>query len=246
MSAGGYDASLFERLAAVEDRSFWYRARSRLVVAVLRRWFPSAASVLEVGSGAGGVLAAVRAALPGVRLVGAEPSAEALAIARTRLPDDVELVQADALSLEFEREFDVVCALDVLEHVEDDVRALERFGEVVRPGGGLVLLVPQHPRLWSDMDRIAHHVRRYTRDELRTKVMRARFEVVHASSFVSFLLPAMVVSRALRRRYDPVQELDPGLLNPLFERVLDAERGLIERGASLPFGGSLLLVARKA
>jgi hypothetical protein len=51
--------------------------------------------------------------------------------------------------------------------------------------------------------------------------------------------------RLLRRPYDPVRELVPGALNPLFERILGGERRLIDRGVSLPFGASLLLVARK-
>jgi SAM-dependent methyltransferase len=243
---GGYDAALFERLAEVEPRSFWYRARARLVVDVLRRRFPGARSVLEVGSGAGGMLAALRHAFPDMRLVGAEPASEALAIARRRLPADVVLVQADAASLELGPDFDVVCALDVLEHVDDDRGALERLREVLRPNGGIVVLVPQHRWLWSEMDRIARHVRRYGRRELCDKLRRSGFEVLETSSFVSLLLPAMVVSRAVRRgRYDPVRELAPGPLNGVFERVLDGERRLIARGVSFPFGGSLLVVGRR-
>jgi hypothetical protein len=61
-------------------------------------------------------------------------------------------------------------------------------------------------------------------------------------------MPAMVVSRfvdRLRGKTDPVSNLQPGRLNGVFERVLDGERRLIERGVSLPFGGSLLLMGRK-
>jgi hypothetical protein len=139
--------------------------------------------------------------------------------------------------------------LDVLEHVQDDAGALSALARSARPGGGVFLLVPQHPSLWSDMDRVAHHARRYRRDELVGKVREAGLEVDYVGSFVTTLLPAMVFSRALRRAlrrpYDPVRELEPGPLNPVFERILGAERRLIGRGISLPFGGSLLLVARK-
>jgi hypothetical protein len=114
---------------------------------------------------------------------------------------------------------------------------------------GIVVLVPQHPRLWSAMDDVAHHVRRYTRRELVGKVEAAGFRVEQATSFVSTLLPAMVLSRVARRispkPYDPVAELKPGALNGVFERVLDGERRLIERGVSLPAGGSLLVVGRR-
>jgi SAM-dependent methyltransferase len=246
--SSGYDASLYEAIARAEPESFWFRARNRLIVSTVRRHFPDARSLLEVGCGTGFVLSALREALPGLRLVGSELLEEGLEVARRRLPDDVELVRLDAAEMPFQAEFDVVGAFDVLEHVEDDEAALAGMRRAVRDGGGVVLLVPQHPRLWSEMDVVARHARRYTRRDLAGKVERAGFEVVAASSFVSSLLPAMAASRAarrlLRRPYDPVAELTPGPLNGVFERVLDGERKLIERGWSLPVGGSLLVVGR--
>src|SRR5918994_2471212 len=96
-SAGSepYDAALFEALAAVEADSFWFRARNRLIVSTLRRHFPAAGSLLELGCGTGFVLAALREAFPAWRLVGSELYEEGLAVARARL-FRVELVQADA------------------------------------------------------------------------------------------------------------------------------------------------------
>jgi SAM-dependent methyltransferase len=244
----GFDVDLFEPLAAVEPRSFWFRGRNRLVVSLMRRFFPAARSFLEVGCGAGVVLEALHAELPQLRLVGGDLYPEAIEIARERVPD-AEFVLLDALSLEFHDEFDVVAAFDVLEHIDDDEEVLRRLGVAARPGGGVIILVPQHRWLWSAHDEIVEHRRRYTRSELVTKVRGAGLEILRVSSFVSALLPAMALSRVVdrvrRRPYDPVARLEPGFLNGFFERLLDGERVLIERGVSLPFGGSLLVVARK-
>jgi SAM-dependent methyltransferase len=192
------------------------------------------------------VLEALREAFPDWRLVGSELYEEGLAVARGRL-SGVELVQADARSLPWREEFDVVGAFDVLEHVEEDEAVLAQMHEAARQG--IVVLVPQHPRLWSAMDDVAHHVRRYTRRDLVGKVEAAGFRVDQATSFVSALLPALVLSRIARRispkPYDPVAELKPGALNGVFERILDGERRLVERGVSLPAGGSLLVVGRR-
>jgi SAM-dependent methyltransferase len=192
------------------------------------------------------VLEALLAEFPGWRLVGSELYEEGLAVARGRL-SGVELVQADARSLPWRDELDVVGAFDVLEHVQEDEQVLAQMHAACRQG--IVVLVPQHPRLWSAMDDVAHHVRRYTRRELVRKVRAAGFRVEQATSFVSSLLPAMVLSRVARRispkPYDPVAELRPGALNGVFERILDGERRLVERGVSLPAGGSLLVVGRK-
>ena len=245
----GFDPAFFDRLPEVEPRSFWFRARNRLIVSVLRRHFSAAHSLLEVGCGTGFVLAGLREAFPAWRLVGSELFPEALEYARERLDGAVELVELDAREMPYEGEFDVVGAFDVIEHIADDEGVLSGMRRAVTGGGGLLLMVPQHPRLWSEADDLAHHVRRYTRRELVGKVRAAGFEVGSATSFVSSLLPAMVLSRLARRisprPYDPVAELRPGALNAVFERILDGERRLIERGVSLPAGGSLLVVARK-
>ena len=242
----GFDPDLFEPLADVEERSFWFQARNRLIVSMLKRHFPDARSFLEVGCGGGVVLAAVHEALPHLRVVGSELYADGLEVARRRVPD-VELVELDARELPYVAEFDVVGAFDVLEHIDEDELVLSQMARAVRPGGGVLVLVPQHPRLWSEHDEIVEHRRRYTRKELVAKARRAGVEVVAVSSFVTTLLPAMAVSRIVDRvrgRTNPIANLEPGPLNGVFERVLDGERKLIERGVSLPVGGSLLLVGR--
>ena len=237
-----YDVAWFEQLASIEAKSFWFRARNRLIVSMLRKHFPDAEKMLELGVGTGYVLTGIHDEIPGLRLVGSDLYEEGLVFARQRLPD-VEFARLDARALPYHDEFDVVGAFDVLEHVEDDSLILENVWQALRPGGGTILLVPQHPRLWSEADVMANHVRRYVRRDLVAKVRAAGFDPVRVTSFVTTLLPAMAVSR--RGPYDPIRALVPGRLNRMFEAILDAERKLIERGISLPVGGSLLVVGRK-
>jgi ubiquinone/menaquinone biosynthesis C-methylase UbiE len=246
---GAFEAEEYERLARLEASSFWFRGRNRLIVWALERYFPDARSLLEVGCGTGFVLSAVRAAFPPLDLVGGELSNSALRIARRRLPD-ARLLRMDARRLPRDERFDVVGAFDVLEHVEDDERVLAELSRVVRPGGGALLCVPQHPRLWSEADDVAGHVRRYTQKELTRKVRDADLAVRRASSFVSLSLPLMAISRWRQRRpgsgYDQWDELEQGRgVQWMLGRMLDADIALIRRGVSLPAGGSLLVVAEK-
>jgi hypothetical protein len=109
--------------------------------------------------------------------------------------------------------------------------------------------VPHHQFLWSRADEYARHVRRYTTRESIDKVKRAGFEVARVTSFVSLLLPLMIISRftqKFRKQDDPTSELriNP-MLNAGFEKTLDLERRIIRTGLSFPLGGSLLVVAHR-
>lgn len=242
------DRGLFERLAAVEPDSFWFVARNRLLIWALQSYFPAAASLLEVGCGAGFVLQGFQQARPDLRLVGGDPFPPALDVARHRVPG-AELLQLDGQMVPFDAEFDVVCAFDVLEHVDDDAAMLAQMVRAVRPAGGVMITVPQHRWLWGVADDFALHRRRYTRPGLLGRMARAGLEHVWATSFVSLLVPAMALAR-LRPHplsaYDPVHELRPGrTLNRVLEGVLRVEQAIIERGRSLPVGGSLVAIARR-
>jgi SAM-dependent methyltransferase len=246
-SPTGYDAALFETIAALEPTSFWFRGRNKVILWAIGRWFPDARSLLEVGCGTGYVLSAIRASRPDLDVVGAEFFPDGLHLARRRL-EGVPLVQADARSLGIEEAFDVVGAFDVLEHIDRDDEALQAMLTALRPGGGLVVTVPQHRWLWSEADEFAGHARRYTRRELTQRMRDAGFEVLRTTSFVTFLLPVISTSRliAKRRSYSLEREFGlPRWIDRTFERSLDVERAAISRGVSFPAGGSLLVVARR-
>jgi 2-polyprenyl-3-methyl-5-hydroxy-6-metoxy-1,4-benzoquinol methylase len=245
---GGYDSALFEKFAELEPNSWWFRSRNRLIEHTVRAHFPAARRVLEVGCGTGYTMLALLAALPDAGLTGTELYEEGLAIARRRLPD-VSFEQLDVLTMDQRGAYDLVGAFDVLEHIGDDAGALRALHAAIVPGGGLVLTVPQHPALWSEADVYAYHERRYRRFELVQRLEAAGFVVERVTSFVTLLAPLMVASR-LRERFgapfDPLREFAiPQRLDRAFDAVARVEQRLLAHGASLPFGGSLLAVARR-
>jgi len=244
-----YPDELFPVLAKLEDESFWFRSRNRLIKWALERYGNAPRSFLEVGCGTGYVLAGMRSAFPTLQLTGVELFFAGLPFARARV-SDAELLQADAASLPFRDEFAAAGAFDVLEHIPDDDAALAGISEAIQPGGLLLVTVPQHPWLWSAPDEVAGHKRRYTRRELATKVERAGFEVLKLTSFVSLLLPAMAVSRRMRRGdhrdYDIASEFrTTQSINRLLERIMVAELSAIRRGVTFPVGGSLFVAATR-
>src|SRR5882724_4394597 len=247
-ATNGFKPEYFSNLARLEEGNFWFRARNRLIQWALGNYFPHADSFFEIGCGTGFVLKGVREASPGLRLAGSEIFGDGLVFARARLPG-VDLYQMDARQIPFECEFDVVAAFDVLEHIVEDDAVLRQMFKATKPGGGLLMTVPQHRFLWSAIDEHSMHERRYSRGELRSKVEQAGFRIQRMTSFISLLLPPMIYSRMRRnssRDFKLWKEFEISrLLNALLGSILTAERAMIERGVSFPAGGSLLLIAKR-
>jgi ubiquinone/menaquinone biosynthesis C-methylase UbiE len=244
------DFTHFKQVAEIEPKHFWYRSRNELILWAIKRYFSGAQNICEIGCGSGYVLSAIEASFPTAKLRGSDASTAGLSFASNRV-GSAELFQMDARSVPFAEEFDVIGVFDVLEHIEEDVVVLREMYRATKRGGGIVITVPQHRFLWGPMDEYSCHVRRYGKRELVDKVEQAGFRVERCTSFVSLLLPLMIVSRLLLEgKVNRDGGLPPGLkvhgaVNKLFEKVLSAERAIIRRGGNLAAGGSLMLVARK-
>jgi SAM-dependent methyltransferase len=242
----GFKPNYFENLFQMEADSFWFRCRNRLIIWALKKYFADCKSLLEVGCGTGFVLTAVSEAIPKWELAGSEFFSEGLAYAKTRLPS-VDLFQLDARRMPFENRYDVIGAFDVIEHIVEDEDVLRELYRGSR--NGIILTVPQHQFLWSTADEYACHKRRYSAAELRQKVEAAGFEVVRMTSFVSLLLPALLLARLKKvpvEQFDPMAEFNKSRrIDKLLESILNFEQGFIRLGWNLPLGGSLLLIARK-
>ena len=246
---GGTDADYaFDGILEAEARHFWFRGRSRLIEWGLSKYFPSASRLLEIGCGTGFVLAEIRKRFPGLEAVATDSLLESLRHAAARLGPEVPLLQVDARDIPYVEDFDVLGAFDVVEHIDEDEAVLRAMFRALRPGGGLLLTVPQHPFLWSAVDDWSRHRRRYTRAELLGKLAGAGFEPLRTTSFSTLLLPAILLARArpAPAEFDPCCELriHPAL-NALFGGLSALERTLIRTGLSLPAGGSLFAVARR-
>lgn len=248
-AGGGFKSEYFSALARLEVESFWFRARNQLIIWALQKYQPGLANFLEVGCGTGFVISGVAEKFPNAFLYGSEIFVAGLSFAAERVAR-ARFMQMDARKVPFAAEFDAIGAFDVLEHIVEDETVLAQLHQALRPEGVLILTVPQHQWLWSAADDYACHVRRYSMQELHGKLLAAGFRIERSSSFVSLLLPAMLLSRLRKKKvnedYDPQNELKlPRLLNSLFMGLMRAEMVLIRLGLDLPFGGSRLVLARK-
>lgn len=226
----------------LETESWWYRARRRIILSRLERRFPGRRDlrILDIGCGAGSLLNDLRTWGRGY---GLEVSPEAAEVARQRSGCPVWTGAIPGGVPDDAGRFDVVCLLDVIEHLDDDVSGLRYARSLLDTGGALLVTVPGLPLLFGIHDEINHHRRRYTRGSLRAALNDAGFRAPWVSYFNTLLSPLLIPAIVWRnwRRSGHHFEVRTRL-DPLFERVFGFERHLMGR-LSLPFGLSLIAVA---
>ncbi len=245
-----FSSSIYSRLRAAEEYSFWFKSRNALIIRLIRKYFSGNGSLCEIGCGNAYVLSGIHRDIPTLSLSGSELYLQPLKDAGQRFPE-ASFFQADLCNFPCKDEFDIVGAFDVIEHIDDDDLALKNIFESLKPGGGLILTVPQHKWLWSNNDVFACHRRRYNRKALIAQLRKAGFYVEWSSSFMTFLIPLMYLSRIWNRnRKATVQsvfselELHP-VLNSFLGLICRIENIFISFGISFPIGGSLICIARK-
>lgn len=249
-SGGGFKSSHFSELASLEAQNFWFRSRNKLISWALRKYCIDFKSFLEVGCGTGYVLSGISQEFPEATLLGSEIFITGLGFASKRLPH-VNFIQMDARNIPYSDEFDVIGAFDVLEHIVDDDIVLRQVHAALKPRGFILLTVPQHAWLWSSVDEYACHVRRYSASDIHYRLKASGFQIIRSTSFVTTLLPAMLISRFFKKAQS-VEDVDvaaelklPPWLNSIFLGALGIEAFLIKIGLNFPAGGSRLVVAQK-
>jgi SAM-dependent methyltransferase len=256
--SSSYTSAFFKPLFAAEQRHFWFRARNELIAAVCAGLSAGRAPgyrVLEIGCGNGNVLRALERACPGGMVMGMDLFSEGLGYARRRT--GAPLLQGDLHRSPFGGRFQLLGMFDVLEHLDDDMRVLRDLRGLLADDGHLVLTVPAGQELWSYFDEAAHHRRRYDPASLGQRLAAAGYEVVRCTPFMLSLYPLVWAGRRaaaamsrLRPRGEEALAVDelrvrPGL-NELILAVLRQEIRRVAAGRDLPFGTSLLAVARRA
>jgi len=242
----------YDRMRALEERCWWFLGRQAIVEGVLSHSTPFARQsldVLDVGCGTGKILTDLTAR--GHRVVGLDFSDRALTYCAGRGAE--MLVRGDAQRLPFaDRSFDLIVALDILEHVPDDDAMASEILRVLRPGGHAILNVPAHPMLWSEHDVALHHFRRYTPHTLRTVLEGAGLRLDRMTWSICSLYPVAAAVRALSRLFGTHKGAParshmvefPGIINALLTAVLRLESKIIPR-CNMPWGLSLLVLASK-
>jgi SAM-dependent methyltransferase len=241
------EESFYDTLHEVQERHWWYVARREILETVLRRVHDAGVpegTLYDLGCGVGANLPVLEKFGP---TLGIDSSATAVAHCHER--GHLNVRQSDIGSLRDlpAESGSVVVLADVIEHLDDDSGCLEAAHRLLKPGGALVVTVPAFMFLWSGVDELSHHRRRYTDTKLR-EVVSQHFTLEWSSYFNTILFGSVVAVRMMERLLgrDGSDEatIPHPLVNDALRRVFASEKRWLGR-VRLPFGVSVLCVARK-
>jgi len=230
----------------VEKDHWWFSTRRKLLMLLLPIMdLPEESTAIDVGCGVGSNIYALRS--KGLNIVGIDRSMDNLLLARMKM--DAPLVNGDANALPVRGESaSLILAMDVLEHLEDDANGIRELYRSLGKEGILFLTVPAFRFLWGVQDFVTGHKRRYSKDEILTKLREQNFEIVRSSHFNFFLFFPILVGRLIirlfRLRIETENELNAPGLNFLLSGIFSIEPCLLKH-ISFPFGVSIFCIARK-
>ena len=242
----------YERMYRFEDTYWWFVARRHLITSLLGTHYArdGQLKILDIGCGTGAMLDELKSF---GEVVGADFSPEALQFCVTRGVRS-PLARADVRRLPFaDASFDVVTAMDIIEHIDDDKAASGEIYRVLKPGGRLFVTVPAFLSLWSEHDEALHHYRRYTVPRLKDLFQRVGLTVDKISYTVTTLFAPIWLFRTVsnllpRKRAGEEKQANliqfSGPVNAALLSLSDWETRLVHR-LNLPFGVTVVSVARK-
>ena len=234
----------------VEDKHWWFVGRRAILETFLKgiiqkiRNPRSAIRILDVGCGTGANMEML--AQFGLA-EGVDVSDDALEFCRKK---GLTVQKGLAETLPYDDEtFDVTTALDVIEHLDDDIAGLKEMHRVTKTGGYSLVFVPAFMWLWGVQDDISHHRIRYTREQIVERLETAGFKVERATyanfTFFAPVLGGRVFMRATGIKPESENNINISALNGLFGKVFSAERFWL-KNLNFPFGVSIVVVARKS
>lgn len=240
----------YELVRQVQGRHWWWLGRESIIETVIDKHIDTSTKldIADVGCGFGANISMLRKYGD---VTGLELNEEAVENVRQRWGNSVKTVNWQSPNPLANR-FEFMLLADVLEHIPDDQEAVDWMSHHLKAGGYAMITVPAHKFLWTQMDEVLDHHRRYSKRSLLA-LFDSRFEVVYCSYYNMFLFPVkvcfvmfdrlkrMLQPKAQKRSYN---DMPPSFVNSVFKHILMAEASLVRR-TIIPFGVGVVCLVRK-
>ncbi len=242
----------------LERNHWWFKARLEILEAILRKQILNlqhTSDILNAGVATGATTTMLE---KHANVTSLEYEAKCCQFLREQLK--IEVTEGSLTELPYaDQKFDLICAFDVIEHIEDHELAMKEANRVLKPGGKCFITVPAYMFLWSEHDVVNHHFRRYKIRELENLVEQAGFKVEFKSYFNALLFPpiaaARIPSRWFKNTKDKSEEAknrsdfekfkSEGFINKFFYSIFKSEKNYLAKKRRFPFGVSIVLIGSK-
>jgi len=239
------ESSFYKTYFQLEKDNWWFKARRNLIFWILKK-YGNGKKVLDYGCGSGFLVGQLQER--GFDASGVDVSKEAIDFGSEKGINNLSKIDG-VLTNYPDASFDLVLAMDVIEHIKEDDLVIKELERLVKPNGILVITVPAYKWMWGVQDEVAHHFRRYTMGSILKLASVTRLSIVKKSYFNTFLFPVAAIVRLASKWFNKKNresdfEINNNFLNPLLYFIFNTEIKLL-KWLNYPFGVSILLVARK-
>jgi len=242
-----YESQGLDRLYKYEQEHFWFKSRREFVKKVFIRYIKKESMIIEIGAGTGSISRMLLSEGYDNISVG-EVHENGLIYAKSY--GIKKLFQFNLVNTPFKEHFDVVCMFDVLEHIDNDDQALQNTLKIMKNDGYAILTVPAHMFLWSNIDKVSGHMRRYSKADLVLKMKKNGFKIVDCQYFFCFLTPLLLIRKKITK--DSTETINEQLTGMKINSCLNSflylicyMENILNNIFHFPFGGSLIIVAKK-
>jgi SAM-dependent methyltransferase len=235
----------YVEMAEIESKHWWFSGRRAILSRIIESLNLSHNSkILEVGCGTGGNLQML-AKFGEVSALEMDTNARTIAANKTNNFYDIRAGYCpDEIPFQDQR-FDLICMLDVLEHIEHDTETLIAIKKLLTKNGRIIITVPSYQWLYGAHDKFLHHKRRYSATKMKREIMGLGLRAVKISYFNTILFPLAAIVRIKDKLLCNISATGTSIpaapINKFLTTLFSAERYFLER-FNLPFGVSLLCI----
>lgn len=242
------ERDFYKTYFVLEKNNWWFRVRRNLIFYLLSKYkINKNAKIFDFGCGSGYTVGCLQKL--GYDASGSDVAAEAVKFGLSRGIRNLSVIKGGEIS-NLGEGFDLILALDVIEHIQDDSNVIRDLKRALKSGGIAIITVPAYQWMWGVQDKVAHHFRRYTIPNLADKIKKSGdFKIIRKTYFNTFLFLPIAIVRILSKWFNLKEresdfDINSRLLNSIFYFIFNLEIYFL-KFLSFPFGVSILIVLKK-